>query len=210
VILGVDHVALTALDLDDANDNMRESGFECVFIEKEIPNHPSKAHLLHDLQLTHDLGYFRPPSGVPIEVTVYGPTVAPQPSPFRYDTGLIRLSTNDVAKESRFLSDALSFRPNKPDVLHLGSPIANWRCTLQLEGDPLAGVSTLDSPGYPCLALLSNSIFEDLTKVKQAGATDLTDVFRLKVGGRSLWTVLFRSPTGTILELVDVATSEER
>jgi len=208
VILGVDHLALSATDLDVADAELSARGFDRAFSLRDIPNHPSKAHLLHDHQPVHDLAFYRHPTGVAIEVTVHGPVLVGQ-APFTWAPDAITLQTPDEGLEATFLQEALRFR-GEEGRLALGSPVPGWSCTLQLVTGRSDGPPTLDAVGHPCLALLTNDIEEDLARAGRAGATNATGAFSTHLDGRSVTTALFRAPTGTIFELVQIDTGDRR
>jgi hypothetical protein len=208
MILGVDHLAMTATCLDEADHDLVARGFHRVFTAQAVVNHPSKAPLLGRHHPTHDLGFYRPPLGVPIEVTVHGKAPSGR-SPFRWTPDLISLGSLDPSADAEFLRSALRFR-GEDRLLTLASPIPGWRCTIEVVEDTRTGPLLLDAAGHPCLALLSNSIDDDLVSAIKAGCTDSTGTFCTDLPDRSVRTALFRSPTGTIFELVEINTGATR
>jgi hypothetical protein len=208
MILGVDHLALTATDLDEVHNHLLHRGFECSFVAHEVPNHPSKAHLLGNYRPTHDLGYYRPPTGIPIEVTVHGDEPVGR-SPFSWAPDRVTLNSSDPTADTGFIRTALRFR-NRNGLLSLVSPIPAWNCTVEVCSSDAAEPILLDAPGYPCLALLTNAIEDDLVRAITAGAIDTTDVFFTTLPDKVVRTVLFRSPADTIFELVEINRGSHR
>lgn len=83
MILGVDHLALTALDLDSARAQLESAGFVRAFAEESAPNAATKRRLLAEYRELHALAYFRPAGGgLPLEVVVHARAYAHPPGPF--------------------------------------------------------------------------------------------------------------------------------
>ncbi len=73
MIIGIDHIALSAIDIDRATDIVSRWGYKPIFINKKLANDPIKAPYLHTKNLFHDISYCQPISkGIPIELTVHG------------------------------------------------------------------------------------------------------------------------------------------
>ena len=209
MILGVDHLALTTNDLDSTHRSLVSQGFECVFMERDVKNHSAKRLMLHDFQPVHDLALYRAESGVAIEVTRHGATCGPVQAPFDYERDVVTLHTEDVSCEQGFLKAALQFR-EKEAGLCLESPVPRWTCRLHLAQRAGGRAYTLDSPGYPCMAFLTNKLQDDLHASLDKGGTDAVGPFEVVVGGKELMVAMFRSPTGIIYELIEIQKQGKR
>lgn len=202
MILGVDHLAWNVTDTDEAVANLELRGFECVFLERDVPNHPSKKALVNTYYPVHDLGLFRPKhGGIPIELINQGSTLNRKKGPYSYKDDLIVLRVSNADEECRFLKEAFRFRGDE-DNLTLSSPVPYWSCRIQVIEDKTCRTYPLDTRGYACLALITNDLVGDLQTAVVAGATDCTDIFEMNLNKRQLSVVLFRSPKGVIYELI--------
>ena len=86
--------------------------------------------------------------------------------------------------------------------LKFESPIAAWRTEVILFPKRLVNCSqSLDAPGFPCLALLSNNIEQDANQAMSNGF-HATKSDRLEVNGRVLSICLLESPGGGLVELI--------
>ncbi|HSH01836.1 MAG TPA: hypothetical protein VLL52_04895 [Anaerolineae bacterium] len=206
MILGVDHLALTVTDMTVGQQSLEKEGFVCQFAENNQPNAIEKKRFLGHYQPYHDLALFRPKEGgVAVEITNHGPVVASGRGPYQYYQDHIVLHTPDPQVEQAFWQEALRFRKSgEPNLLKLISPVPDWSCRLKLVLDDTIEPCTLDSAGYPCLALLSNKLDQDSQKIAKAGASAFTEPFSLVVNGKRLEIVLFRTPTGALGELIQV------
>lgn len=74
MILGVDHIALSGIELEREGLLLEKFGFTRRFHHMKLPNVRGKDALLDSYQPLHDIGVYDPPSGTAIEVTVHGAT----------------------------------------------------------------------------------------------------------------------------------------
>lgn len=205
MILGVDHLALNVIDTDKANDDLISQDFQCVFIERDVPNNIAKIPLLKTYQAKHDLGVFRPKGGgVPVEITNHGPSFPGTEGPFSYKGGYIELRTPNVNKEKEFWLGEMGFMLGDDNSMQLRRPVPNWSCTLQLIEDSTIMPYTLDSMGYTCLAFTARNINDLLVRIVSGGGKDATRVFESKVNGREMDIAMFRTPAGAICELIEI------
>jgi len=206
MILGVDHLAMSVTDTDAASAEMQASGFQCEFVQRNVRNDVAKNELLTARSEAHDLGVFRPDSGgVAIEITNHRNAFGNRRGPFEYGLDAIRLRSKNVESESDFLK-AIGFADEGNGRLKLPSPVANWRCEIQLIDDPETRACFLDDEGYTCLAFLTSNMTAAIDRVAQRGARQITDPFEIDVHRRRLNVSLFRSAEGTIYELIEVKT----
>ena len=205
MILGVDHLALTATDTDQAKKMLEAKGLKCVFIERNAPNDPSKKILLEHYQPTHDLAVFQSTSGgVSIEITNHGTQLADNIAPYHYKDDYIELHTTDIQAETIFWQKALYFNKVEKKILKFTSPVPNWSCTLKLKEVSILKTCTLDGKGYPCLALLTNNLIQDTKNIVDSGAKDVAKPFKSFINNKPLDIIMFRTPTGAICELIQI------
>ena len=212
MILGFDHLALSSTDVQATLASF-DFPIELKFHERGIANHPAKRPFLERWQDTHELAFVIPAAGPSIEITSHGERCAGSSGPFGIDPdGDITLRCPDVGAESEFWAAGLGFRKlSDPSRLELARPVPRWSCRIRLApGDPDEAVSSLDSTGYPCLALLSSDIEADTRRAAAAGAVESSAIFDMVVGGKSVRIAMIRSPGGAICELVQPAKGNQR
>jgi hypothetical protein len=84
------------------------------------------------------------------------------------------------------------------------TPVPAWSLDVILaQSEQVSEPPYLDEPGFPCLALISNSLSKDKEKARSTGARKVSDEFKLEVGGKLLTIVLLRGPDNEIVELID-------
>lgn len=72
MIVGIDHIALSATDIDRATGIVSRWGYKPIFINKKLANEPAKRPYLRTKNLFHDISYCQPAlKGIPIELTVH-------------------------------------------------------------------------------------------------------------------------------------------
>ena len=72
MILGVDHLSLSCEEIDSAVGLLVQAGYRVQFIERRLPNHPSKRSFLKRYQPLHAVAYCEAKIGVSIELTEHG------------------------------------------------------------------------------------------------------------------------------------------
>ncbi len=119
---------------------------------------------------------------------------------------LVILCTGDVATECDFWRQHLGWRLRRQEKnwawLEVVSPLAQWCCELLLVQGETRPEYPLDSAGFPCLAMFSNHLEDDLQRAGAGGARWLSDPFTLEVNRRPLRIGLLRTPGGAICELL--------
>lgn len=72
MIVGIDHVALNAEEIDAAIGSLGAAGYELAFSERGLTNDPGKKRLLRHWFPEHAIAYLRAPQRPAIELTNYG------------------------------------------------------------------------------------------------------------------------------------------
>jgi len=205
VILGVSHLTLGTIDLQQSISQWQALGYTTRFEDLGVANDASKKPLLFRYCPTHDLcTMHRDEGGIPIEAIKHGPEFAPGSGRFKLDAGQLSLLTTDMAQTQEFWTNALRFSAAGSDRLTLRSPVPNWGCEMLLREMQDLPPSYLDSSGGTCLALLSRDIESDTAKAAEYGAADIAGPFSLLVDGKQLRVSIFRSPTGEFCEFVQI------
>lgn len=125
MILGVDHIALSAEEIDCAIRELEELGFSPRFRDLAVPNHQAKRPFVHQLGATHAVAYCSSQArGVAIEVTVHG-ALRPEGAELGYGVLLSGLPPNARAIGSEALDHPLGAwwqRMGKGRVREVRSP----------------------------------------------------------------------------------------
>jgi hypothetical protein len=74
MIVGIDHIALSCVDIVKASEELALSGFNIKFIEKDVPNFSGKNIFLERYEQTHSIAYCESENGINIELTQHGLT----------------------------------------------------------------------------------------------------------------------------------------
>ncbi len=72
MILGPSHITLGCCDIDAGIESLRKIGYEPQFIDRELPNDPSKRKFLSGSWVLHAVAYTKAAVGLPIELVSYG------------------------------------------------------------------------------------------------------------------------------------------
>jgi hypothetical protein len=121
---------------------------------------------------------------------------------------------NDLSASSACLIDGLRFQRvangRSGDVtwelLHFAAPVPRWQLKLlliELHGRKIDSL-TLDSVGFPCLALLTTRLEADLAKLHARRYVALAVDFASHVNRRDLKIAMVRTQGGEIIELIEV------
>jgi hypothetical protein len=154
----------------------------------------------------------------PMAWTPFGSTVwclDPPADGREQETLGLLLPVPQVVREAEFWTSALGFKEVSSGALgrdgdwkhlRLPAPVPNWSADVILleDADP-SGLTMLDSGGFPCLALLSTNLKDDLARCIDHGGTIGAKPFSVVVAAKTLNVALFRSPGGALIELLSVA-----
>lgn len=66
----------------------------------------------------------------------------------------------------------------------------------------------LDDKGFPCIALLTNSMEKDIERLRELGAHCITPIFSLAVNQKPLRISIFREPSQQLIELIEIGSRE--
>ena len=123
MIVGIDHLALSASDTAAAGQRLAAAGFEGVFVEHGIENAAAKRPLLARHEPTHDLALYRPSGGgTPIELTVHNRALASGRGDFM---PLVSLPGDCFARRER-TSEEPRWDTFVADALGVASVPAHW------------------------------------------------------------------------------------
>lgn len=69
MILGVDHIALSATDVKQDAERLAGEGYRIKFVDPDVPNAPEKRPLLRQYEARHGMAYCQSDRGIAIELT---------------------------------------------------------------------------------------------------------------------------------------------
>jgi hypothetical protein len=69
MILGVDHIALSATDVTQDAERLAGEGYRIKFVNPDVPNAPEKRSLLRQYEAQHGMAYCQSDRGIAIELT---------------------------------------------------------------------------------------------------------------------------------------------
>ena len=203
MILGMAHLAYSVTDIEQGKKQLESRGFDCVFLEINVGNHLVKKHLLKNYQSTHDICLLRNSSlHLSIEIINHGFVCESSLGSYQLKDNSIELVTSNLDKEKNFWLQVLGFKEKGENILTFSSTIPSWSCTVKLIENPQIGLATLDSKGYPCIALFTNNLERDIADAQVAGGYEFTDFFEFYINNRNLNIAMFRTPGGAICELI--------
>lgn len=214
MIMGVDHIALSCLEIETACKNLEKDNFKVRFCEKNIPNKIEKKEFLNHYQKTHSLAFIEAQKGPAIELTEHGSSFASGESIYRVQQGKGTIETVEVLacdfEASRsFWRDKLRFeekvlRADEAVKLKLTSPFPQWNLEVDLiQSSGEKRKNYLDVEGFSCIAFISNKIESDLENIWQAGKR-ASEVFELEVNRKWLKVAMVEGPSGEIIELIEI------
>ncbi|MBF0611767.1 MAG: hypothetical protein G8345_18205 [Magnetococcales bacterium] len=205
MILGFDHLAFTVTHLDQELAQLGQAGWQTQFVARQVVNPPQKKPLLHHYLPFHDLVWCASPlvGGAALELVRHGESMAPSPSPYHLEEdGSITLSVADTGQEMIFWQKALGFHSLAENSLILKRPLPQWSCRITLQEEKNTPLSYLDSPGYPCVALLCSDVIKDTKHILKEGGWQAVEPFELSPNGKPLLITMLRTPGGALCELI--------
>jgi hypothetical protein len=124
----------------------------------------------------------------------------------------VAVPTTDIEVSLKFWTAGLgcklveqgSFENARWASLRFVSPIQAWCLNLLLIQTAGADAPPyLDDPGFPCLALLTNSLSKDMERALEAGGVSCGSHFETMVNDKCLQIALLRGPCGEPVELIE-------
>ncbi|HEY9759830.1 MAG TPA: VOC family protein [Oculatellaceae cyanobacterium] len=87
----------------------------------------------------------------------------------------------------------------------IAAPFPAWSLNIVLvQTDDAKHAGSLDDVGFPCLALISNRIVEDMDRALFAGGHEAIEPFTMEINGQHLKVCLLRGPDDELIELIEV------
>lgn len=220
MLVQIDHLALTGTAMDAQTHLLESMGYEQVFSSDRVPNPEIKRPFMHAWCDHHTLALYRRDGSIPIEIIEYEHTSGghsryalkqvPKGSlthPDETDTvpepvdalDTVVLETTSPSATREFFR-TLGLERSGPRTLKFESPLTD-PVFVELREDSSAEETSLDAPGYPCLAFATTDIEAELSRLSDAGY-DVTAVEPIALPERTLEIGFVVGPTGELVELV--------
>lgn len=203
MILGFCHISYSVCDINEALEIFTAQGYNTVFYADGIENNISKKKLLQRYELQHTIVLMNAKSALPVELTQHSKVYAEGKGNLSLDSNHIELRTTNKNAETKFFTDVLRFKDQKNLVVN-SSPVPGWSVRIKIVEDKSTETHFLDSRGHTCIAFYTNDLEQDLSKCLYNNVDDVTDIFILRPVSKMLKIAMFRTPGGTILELIEV------
>lgn len=214
MILGVSHVAVRTLHMEQDIESLCSQGWMLEFVDHGVAVHPCERGFLSgehpDVQ---SLALLRHPAGLPA-IELVAPAI---PERERGDArltlpgvdgegfgGVIRVS--DYADTQELFVRQLGFSALGPDGkrLVMRRPLRQWCWDLELEeSTDITASSCLDRPGWFVLALLTTDL-EQSARMLAAHCASATPPFEIEVNNKRLRIALGVLPSGFGIEMVQI------
>ena len=125
----------------------------------------------------------------------------------------VLIPVGDLGAAERFWTQGLGCRVMKSGSLDDGSgwlqvafktPIPGWYLeVILLAHNGAVETPYIDDPGFPCLALITNKLAKDTTKLREMGGREVSDVFHMVMNEKQLNILVLRAPGGELIELIE-------
>lgn len=83
------------------------------------------------------------------------------------------------------------------------APVQAWSLEVILLEDDSKTHPYVDDPGFPCLALISNSLIKDKEFILTMGARNISEEFSLEVGEKKVKIIMLSGPDNELLEIIE-------
>jgi len=205
MIIGFSHLIFNTLQVEEVISDLVNKGYSLDFSEIGLPNHPYKKRLLGDYNETHDIHLLRHKDNYDVEIINHYSSSKTVQDRLHLDGDKIVTVTipNDKrAIETEFWT-SLGLKVNRGGV-YLKRPVPAWDIEIQfVESSASLTKQTLDLSGFTSIAFITKNIkrCKELVSDKTSW---VSETFSLEVNGNSLSIALMKSPTGVIIELIEI------
>ncbi|AIU68111.1 hypothetical protein ABF162_14715 [Vibrio coralliilyticus] len=205
MIVGFSHLIFNTPKVETVINDLKNQGYQIDFSELGLPNHTNKKPLLKFYSEKHDIHLLRHETHYDVEVlNHYSETSEVQNRLFNDKDKVVSIiiPTGKQPSESEFWAN-LGFKVNDGGV-YLKRPVPAWDIEIQFtESSATLVEQKLDLNGFTSIAFITKNL-QACKQLVMESASWISDTFSLEVNGKSLSIALMKSPTGIIIELIEV------
>ncbi len=209
MIIKIDHIAYSTLDIESEIKNFEKSGYNLVFLEKNLLNLTIKKDFLHKFQSTHNLSLMTKDNSYSIELLDHGFTnnqegfIRPY-SMEKYFNKII-INTDNIEKSVDFfklLGFSFTQIIDNMHELKFFSILNPNDFYIYLNYNE-KNKYYLDDKNYNCLALITNSAQKEKEVLKNNGFKT-TDIEELTVNGKNVKIFFTQRDDNEIVEIIEI------
>ncbi|MBV7298628.1 hypothetical protein [Enterovibrio paralichthyis] len=204
MIIGFSHLIVNSSDVEKDSAHIIEQGYHCSFSEVGLENNASKKQLLTEYSREHDIHLYRVADGYDIELINHHSQCNVVQDRIFYKDKILNIVMPDgsVAEELQFW-EQLGFKTTESSAF-LKRPVPSWNVEMCFTEVPDKLVEQkLDISGVTSIAFIVKKIENFVLKLENI-APWVSELFKLTVDGNELSIVLFKTPSGIIVELIEV------
>ena len=204
MIIGFSHLTWNSAFVERDISKFKELGYESVFDEKELENNYSKKNLLGSFSVKHDIKLLKRSDSYDIEIiNHHSKNMDVQNRLFYNDSMMtILIPSGCFAKEIDFWC-WLGFKESG-NCLRLSRPVKTWNLDISFVSTEQDLVEQkLDLQGFTSIAFIVKDLALFKSKLKNK-VIWISEIFTLEVNEQKMDILLFKTPSGVIIELIEV------
>lgn len=206
MIVGFAHLNLSVNDIVSWYDEREIPEGDIRFVALDIDNNSEKSSFLNKYEKKHSISIYRDrKTELNIELVDHG-VIHPR-SEGNYslcgEPKKIIVRTSSISEEQPFWASIMGFKETSENQVGLISPIPNWEVNIEFVVKESGCKTYLDSVGHTCMAFYCRNIARFKDKLDALNIAT-TSIFSQVVNGQELKIVMFRTPTGALIELIEV------
>jgi len=204
MIIGFSHLIWNSALVERDISKFKELGYELVFDEKELENNYSKKDLLCSYSVEHDIKLLKRSDSHDIEVIDHHSKNMDVQNRLFYSDAMmtILIPSGCFAEEVDFWC-GLGFKESG-SCLRLSRPVKKWNLDISFVSTEQALVEQkLDLQGFTSIAFIVKDLALFKSKLKSK-VIWISEIFSLEVNQKKMDILLFKTPSGVIVELIEV------
>lgn len=203
MIVGIDHIAFSSLDVTMEVDNFVKRNFKFLF-QENLPNLSIKKDFLSNYIASHTLALLENnEGGYNIEILNHGQIGKSEGYIELIESNVILVKTDSI-QESKIFWENLGFKFLNDTEAVFTPPFFNEKIfKIELKLDTNIVKRKLDDAGFNCIGLISTSIERDIKKLNQQNCY-ISAVENLKVNNKNMRICFVQRDKNEIVELIEV------
>lgn len=201
MIISVDHIAMSSLNIENDLQNTESRGYSCLFCEK-LSNLKIKEQFLSKWQDWHILAFCENKSGYNIELLNHGQITENKGYIEFIKNNEVMIKTPNTSK-SMILWESLGFKKASGNRLVFSSFFAKTPLYITIAETKDIPERQLDDFGCNCMGFITSSITDQYTKLKQI-CNRITDIGELCVNGKNMKIFFAQYNNNEIIEIIEI------